>query len=161
MQELGQQKTQLYCAVLTADSVSWFQLVNATTARKAVPSVVEGPAGKQSAAQDILVQHDSKRLNAAFTKVFCSVVTQLHIYGAKSDVPQSHGHPTSPPDRLFTAAISNAFKAVVDELCGSSIVLLASTADTGVLPATTVPQPQFPELQISKFGISVTTSGCT
>lgn len=136
LQELGLQKTQLHCAVLTADSVSWFQLVNATTARKAIPSIIEDPAGKQAAAQDVLVQQDSKWLNAAFTKVFCGVVTQLQVYGP--NVSQSHRPSTSPPDQLFTAAISKAVQTVADELCGASTVLLASTADTGAPPAAIV-----------------------
>ncbi|KAL3141912.1 hypothetical protein ABBQ32_004569 [Trebouxia sp. C0010 RCD-2024] len=109
-----------------ADSVSWFQLLNATTADRVSPSVIEDSSSKQSTAQNVLAQHDSEWLNTAFTKVFCSVAAQLHVYGADSDANRSSRQKLLPPDQLYTPAITTAITAVKDGLCGASTVLLAT-----------------------------------
>ena len=112
--------------------MSWFQLVNATTARQITPSTVDG---EQSAAADALIQHDNKWLNNAFTKVVCNVAARLHIYGAASSVTQPHGPAQSSAQKVLKAAISNAITAVTDELCGDTVVLLATPSDKGALSA--------------------------
>lgn len=120
---------------MITDSVSWFQLVNATTAKSITPSTNPNASDPPALAQDLLTQHDSKWLNNAFTKILCSVATQLHVYGAASDPSQLHGQTHPAPDKLFEAAIANAVQAVADDLCGTSTVLLISSADKGRLSA--------------------------
>ena len=128
-------KGQLHCAVLTADSVSWFQLLNATTAKQAIPSIIEDSSGRQCTAQNVLAQHDSAWLNNTFTKFFVSVAAQLHVYGADSGLNQSSGVTQSAPDQLFKPAITNAVEAVKDGLCSATTVLLASPPGKGIDPA--------------------------
>lgn len=135
LQKCGVQNSQLYCAVLQPDSVSWFQLLNATTADRVSPSVIEDSSSKQSTAQNVLAQHDSEWLNTAFTKVFCSVAAQLHVYGADSDANRSSRQKLLPPDQLYTPAITTAITAVKDGLCGASTVLLATPPGKGMDPA--------------------------
>lgn len=124
--------SQLYCAVLTADSVSWFQLLNATTVKPVTASTIEENSGKQSTAQNALTQQDSMWLSSAFTKVFCSMAVHLHVYGAESAVDQSSGRTQPAPDQLYKLAITNAVAAVKDGLCGATTVLLASPSGQGI-----------------------------
>ena len=85
----------------------------------------------QSTAQNALTQQDSKWLDSSFTKVFCIITAQLHVYGAGPALDQSGG-PTPPvPDQLYKPAITNAIAAVKHSLCGPSAVLLASQSGQG------------------------------
>lgn len=129
---MSNHNSQLHCAVLQSDSVSWFQLVDATTVNQIVPSVFPDSSNKQSSAQNVLPQHDSEWLNTAFTKVFCSVAAQLHVYGADSGVDRSSGKKQSPLDKLYKPAIATAIQAVKDCLCGASTLLQATPAGKGM-----------------------------
>ncbi|KAL3153417.1 hypothetical protein ABBQ38_011753 [Trebouxia sp. C0009 RCD-2024] len=130
-------------AVLQTDNVSWFQLLNATTADRVIPSVIEDSSSKQSTAQNVLAQHDSDWLNTAFTKVFCSMSAQLHVYGADSAANRSSSQKLFPPDQLYNPAITTAIKAVKDGLCGASTVLLATPSGKDpVLLTAEAPQSQ-------------------
>ena len=126
------QNSHLHCAVLQPDDVSWFQLVNPTTVNQVDPSVIEDSSSKQSTAQNVLAQHDSEWLNTAFTKVFCSMAAQLHVYGATSAVSVAPSQKQSSPDQLYKPAITTAIKAVKDGLCGDSTVLLATPSGKGM-----------------------------
>ena len=124
---------QLYCAVLTADSVSWFQLLNATTLQPITASIIEESSGKQSTAQNALTQQDSAWLSSAFTKTFCSMAAHLHVYGADPAVDQSPGRTPPAPDQLYKLAITNAIMAVKDSLYSASTLLLASPSGQGTI----------------------------
>ena len=130
LQKSHDHSNQLHCAVLTADSVSWFQLLNSTTVKPLIPSIIDGSSGKQCTAHNALTQQDSKWLDTALTKVFCTITAHLHVYGADSAVNQSPG-PTQP--ELFKPAITSALAAVKDSLCGASAVLLASPSGQGTV----------------------------
>ena len=132
LQKHGGQHSQIYGAVLTADTASWFQLINATTAKPCAPSTIGNTCSKVTGAQDAPVQHDSRWLSNNYTKVFCSVTVHLHVYGAKSSSAQS----VSAANQLFTQANNNSNQAAKDDLCGDTAVLIASTPDAGVLAAS-------------------------
>ena len=98
--------------------------------------MIDGSSDTHSTAQNVLTQQDSMWLDSSFTRIFCIIAAQLHVYGAGSAFDQSGG-PTQPvPDQLHKPAITNAIAAVRESLCGPSAVLLASPSGQGtVTPA--------------------------
>ncbi len=124
----------LVCAVLTADSVSWFQLHNATKAKPIEAEVVRDAEAGNAAAQNALSELDSDYLNSRFTKVYCETCVKLHVYGVRSGA-QSEPQSGSMPSQPLKTAIADATKTVTDDLCGPSTVLLASTSTAGIFSA--------------------------
>ena len=128
VQRSGATPSELYCAVLTSDSVSWFHLRNATSAKQTEPEVINTEAGN-AAAQNALSEHDSNWLNSSFTKVHCEIPVQLHVYGVRRD-----SQTDSVPSQPMKVAIADAMKPVTDSLCGSATAMLASTSSEGSDP---------------------------
>ncbi|DBA76348.1 TPA: hypothetical protein ACH3X1_010059 [Trebouxia sp. C0004] len=125
----GVGKNQLICAILTADSVSWFQLHNATSAKPVEPQIIGSRDIGDAAAQSDLLNLDSKYLEMTFTKLYCEPTVKLHVYGVTPSTP-GEARTDSGPSQPFKAAIADAIQTAADDLCSSSTVLLA-TATSG------------------------------
>ena len=125
-------QSQLFCAVLTADSVSWFQLSSATSAKPISPEQIPTPDGQISLGQNELIKQDNDWLKAHFTTFYCEVPVNLHVYGVR---PASTNDAQRGPVRLqpLEKAIAQAFHAVTEDLCGSSAVVVASASSSGTL----------------------------
>ncbi|DBA78226.1 TPA: hypothetical protein ACH3X2_008184 [Trebouxia sp. C0005] len=120
----GLGKNQLLCAILTADSVSWFQLHNATSAKPVEAQVLANGDIGNTAAHSSLLELDSKYLEATFTKLYFESTVKLHVYGVRPSAP-AEAHIDSGPSQPFKAAIADAIHTAADDLCSSSTVLLA------------------------------------
>lgn len=129
MQKASLPQSQLFCAVLTADSVSWFKLQNATSVKPITTKSI-APSEGESSSQNVLTRNDSKWLNAHFTSLHFQMPVQLHIYGAR---PTSSADPTSgtAQGQSLPKAIAKAANAVTEDLCSPSAALIASTSSTG------------------------------
>jgi len=132
-------KNQLFCAILTADSVSWFQLHNATSA-KPVESLVICNGGDAAAHNDLL-DLDSKYLDTTFTKLYLESTVKLRVYGARLSTP-GEAQTDFGPSQPFKAAIADAIHTAADDLCSSSTVLLAKAPSGGTDYAIVAQRPK-------------------
>lgn len=145
MQRSGVGKNQPLCAILTADSVSWFQLHNATSAKPVEAQVIATEDIGDTAAHNDLLNLDSKYLETAFTKLYWESTVKLHVYGVRPSTP-SEAQTDSGPSQPFKAAIADAIHTAADDLCSSSTVLLAKAPSGGTDHAV---MAQIPKLQDS------------
>ena len=132
MQRNSLAQRQLFCAVLTADSVSWFQLSSATSAKPITPEYTPTPGAQASLGQNELMKHDNDWLKAHFTRFYCEVQVHLHVYGVRpaKKTDAQRGPVCSQP---LETAITQAFDAVTEDLCGPSAVVVASASSTGTV----------------------------
>ena len=130
MQRSGVGKNQLLCAILTADSVSWFQLHNATSAKPVEAQVIGNGSIGDAAAHSDLLNLDSKYLELIFTKLYWECTIKLHVYGVRPSTP-GEAQTDSGPSQPFKAAIADAIHTAADDLCSSSTVLLAKAPSSG------------------------------
>jgi hypothetical protein len=147
MQISGVGKNQLLCAILTVDSVSWFQLHNATSAKPVEAQVV---AIRDAAAYNDLLNLDSKYLEMTFTKLYWESTVKLHVYGVRPSTP-GQAQTDSGPSQPFKAAIADAIHTAADDLCSSATVLLATAPSGGIDHAIIA---QRPKLQDSRHTTS-------
>lgn len=141
MQRSGLGKNQLLCAILTADSVSWFQLHNATSAKPVEAQVLANGDIGNTAAHSSLLELDSKYLEATFTKLYFESTVKLHVYGVRPSAP-AEAHIDSGPSQPFKAAIADAIHTAADDLCSSSTVLLAKAPSGGTDHAVVTQRPK-------------------
>ncbi len=123
-------KKQLLCAILTADTVSWFQLHSATSAKPVEAQVVANGDIRDAPAYNDLLNLDSKYLETAYTKLYWECTVKLHVYGVRPSTP-AQAQTDSGPSQPFKAAIADAIHTAADDLCSLSTVLLAKSPSGG------------------------------
>ncbi|DBB11189.1 TPA: hypothetical protein ACH3X3_006641 [Trebouxia sp. C0006] len=122
----GVGKSQLLCAILTADSVSWFQLHSATSAKPVEAQVIATEDIGDAAAHNDLLNLDSKYWETTYTKLYWESTVRLHVYGIRPGTP-GQAQTDSGPSQPFKAAIADAIHTAAHDLCSSSTVLLAKS----------------------------------
>ena len=130
MQRSGVGKNQLLCAILTADSVSWFQLHSATSAKPVEAQVIATEDIGNAAAHNDLLNLDSKYWGTTYTKLYWESTARLHVYGIRPGTP-GQAQTDSGPSQPFKAAIADAIHTAAHDLCSSSTMLLAKAPSGG------------------------------
>ena len=129
MQRASLAQSQLFCAVLTADSVSWFQLLSATSV-KPITTISVAQSQGDASSQNALSHSDTDWLHGHFTSLYCQMPVQLHIYGARH-VSSADAQTDTSKGQTLAKAVAKAVDVVTEDLCSPSAVLVAKSSSTG------------------------------